>query len=105
MGIVIPRNVITRPEARAPEHPAPTANRWAQTKEAMDRPGEQLTLAMAFLDEARRALDRVLRAGSVRAEPGWRQQHLEAMTYWARAYRHYRRCHAAQKRVTLGNAS
>jgi hypothetical protein len=71
----------------------------------MDRPGDQLTLAIAFLDEARRALDRVLRPGSGDRDPTWRQQHLAAMTYWARAYRHYRRCHAKQMQVTMANPS
>jgi hypothetical protein len=70
----------------------------------MDRPGDQLTLAIAFLDEARRALDRVLRPGARDRDPMWRQRHLEAMTYWARAYRHYRRCHATQQGVTVANA-
>jgi hypothetical protein len=71
----------------------------------MDETGRQLKLAIAFLNEARAALDRVLRPGPEVRDPAWRQQHLEAMMYWARAYRHYRLCHARQKRVTLANAS
>jgi hypothetical protein len=69
----------------------------------MDRTGEQLKLAIAFLDEARTALDRVLQFD--RTSPAWQHQHAEAMAYWARAYQYFRACHAAQKRVTLANAA
>jgi hypothetical protein len=71
----------------------------------MELAGEQQQLAGAFLDEARRALDRVLRLDPGERGHTWRQQHLDAMTYWARAYRHYRACHGAQHRITIHHAA
>jgi hypothetical protein len=71
----------------------------------MDRSGEQLQLARAFLGEARHAFERVLRPDAGHRDPAWRQRHLEAMIYWARAYRHYRACSAAQHRVTTQRAA
>ena len=64
----------------------------------------QLQRAITTLDEARGSLDRVLRAGLGGQDATWRQQHLAAMSAWAQAYRHYRTCHAEQRRVSLWTA-
>jgi hypothetical protein len=70
----------------------------------MNRTGEQFELAAAFLDEARGALVYALRSRPEGHDPEWRSRHLEAMTYWARAHRHHRVCHAAQNAVATANA-
>jgi hypothetical protein len=56
---------------------------------------QQRQLATVFVEEARRELHRVLALGGPTTDPAWRAAHLEAMAYWARAYRHYRECEQA----------
>jgi hypothetical protein len=69
----------------------------------VDLSGQQLKLAAAFLYEARRELDRIERGGTGARDDELRQQQREAMSYWMRAERHYRACHAAYHQGTTGN--
>jgi hypothetical protein len=65
---------------------------------------QQLQLASAFLHEARQALDRIDGGGPDARDSELRQQRRDAMTYWIRADRHYRACHAAHDQPAAGSA-
>jgi hypothetical protein len=62
---------------------------------------QQRQLATVFVEEARRELHRVLALGGPTTDPTWRAAHLEALTYWSRAYRHYRECHEPGARAEI----
>ena len=61
----------------------------------MDAIAQQRQLATVFVEEARRELHRVLSLGGPTNDQAWRAAHLEALSFWSRAHRHYRACFEA----------
>jgi hypothetical protein len=71
----------------------------------MQHDNRNLRLALAFLQDAQHDLDSILATPVSARDPEWEEQRRAAMRYWARAYAHFRECHAASKRVALWNAA
>jgi hypothetical protein len=71
----------------------------------MQQDDGNLRLALAFLRDAQHDLDAVFATLDAHRDVGWQQRRRDAMRYWARAYAHFRECHAASKRVSLRSAA
>jgi hypothetical protein len=80
-------------------------HRFVEEDRTMQRDDENLRLAIAFLRDAQHDLDAVSAISIVQRGRAWQERRREAMRYWARAYAHFRACHAASKRVPLRSAA